>query len=100
MLLFFIGIVEMFIVAAWTKWVVEERILASGAISMINVLVWYYVLQTLVSDLGNIYLVILYAAGCAFGTMLSGAVSARYGKEKQAFSAPEATPLALNENVI
>jgi hypothetical protein len=38
----------MLIISAWTKSVVNERVFASGAISMVNVLIWYYVLNTVV----------------------------------------------------
>lgn len=93
MLLFFIGIIEMLIVALWTKWVVETKILASGAISMVNILIWYYVLQSVVNDIQNFTIVLLYASGCAIGTMLSGVISNYMSnkKEKQALSNTENT---------
>jgi uncharacterized protein YebE (UPF0316 family) len=72
MLLFLIGIVEMLVVTAWTKFVSETRILASGAITMINVLIWYYVLQSILVNLHNWPIVFLYASGCAVGTMIGG----------------------------
>lgn len=71
MMLFFVGVLEMIIVTAWTKLVVETRIIASGAVTMINILIWYYVLQTIVDDISNWNLVLLYAFGCAVGTVLS-----------------------------
>jgi uncharacterized protein YebE (UPF0316 family) len=80
MSLFFVGIVEMLIISAWTKWVVNERVFASGAISMVNVLIWYYVLNTVVHDINNMYVVLLYAAGCSVGTMLSSALSKFFRK--------------------
>ena len=97
MLLFFIGIIEMLIVALWTKWVVEAKILASGAMSMINTLIWYYVLQSIVGDIQNIYIVLLYASGCAIGTMLAGVLSNYLSnkKEKQALSNTEDSPLVV-----
>jgi uncharacterized protein YebE (UPF0316 family) len=79
MLIFALGVVEMFIIAYWTKTVVESRIYMSGLITIINVLIWYYVLQTFVDNINNWYLVLSYALGCAVGTMLSGFVS---NKEK------------------
>jgi len=69
MILFFVGIVEMLIVTAWTKAVTATRVLTSGAITMVNVLIWYYVLETIVNDISNWMLVVLYATGCALGTM-------------------------------
>jgi len=89
MLLFFIGIVEMLIIAAWTKMVVSERVLISGAISFINILVWYYVLETVVNNINNMNIVLFYAAGCATGTMLSGIISAFLKRETQASQAEE-----------
>ncbi len=87
MILFIIGVVEMFIVAYWTKTVVESRVYMSGAVTIVNILIWYYVLQTFVEDINNWYLIISYALGCAVGTMLSGYVSnletKRRGKKKE-----------------
>ena len=71
MILFFIGIVEMLIVTFWTKAVTETKVLASGAITMINVLIWYYVLQKIVDDISNWQIAALYALGCSVGTALS-----------------------------
>ncbi len=98
MLIFTLGVVEMFIIAYWTKTVVESRIYVSGVITIINILIWYYVLQTFVENLDNWYLVMSYALGCAAGTMLSGFVSekekARKNKKvKQALSKLEAKSL-------
>jgi purine-cytosine permease-like protein len=69
--LFFIGIIEMLIVTAWTKYVTKTKILASGTITVVNVLIWYYVLGKIVNDISNFGLVVVYAIGCAFGTMLA-----------------------------
>lgn len=71
MVLFFIGVLEMIIVTFWTKLVVETRVIASGVVTMINVLIWYYVLQAIVDDINNWKLVVLYAFGCAVGTVIS-----------------------------
>lgn len=75
MFIFILGVIEMFIVAYWTKTVVESRIYMSGMVTVINVLIWFYVLRTFVDDINNWYLVISYAFGCAVGTMLSSLVS-------------------------
>lgn len=83
MILFFIGIVEMLIVTTWTKLVMRTRILASGAVTMVNVLIWYYVLQSIVNDINNWMLVVLYAFGCAVGTVIGTYYfSSRENKEK------------------
>ena len=65
----------MFIIAYWTKAVVDSKVLMSGIITIVNVLIWFYVLRTFVDDINNWYLVASYALGCATGTMLSSLVS-------------------------
>jgi uncharacterized protein YebE (UPF0316 family) len=71
MTLFFVGILEMLIVTSWTKIVTKSQVILSGFITFVNVLVWYYVLQKITEDIRNITLVLLYAAGCAIGTILT-----------------------------
>jgi len=75
MFIFIIGVIEMFVIAYWTKTVVESRVYMSGIITIVNVLIWFYVLQTFVDNIDNWYLVMSYALGCAVGTMLSSFVS-------------------------
>jgi len=75
MILFTLGVVEMFVVAYWTKAVVDSRVFMSGMITVINVLIWFYVLRIFVDDINNWFLVLSYALGCAVGTMLSSFVS-------------------------
>ena len=70
MMLFFIGIIEMLIVTSWTKLVSETKVLASGFMTVVNIVIWYYVLRIVVDDIGNWKLVLLYAVGCALGTMV------------------------------
>lgn len=67
-MLFFVGALEMVIVTAWTKVVTKSQVLMSGLVTIINILIWYYVLRILIEDIQNWYLVILYALGCAVGT--------------------------------
>jgi uncharacterized protein YebE (UPF0316 family) len=77
MFIFIIGVIEMFVIAYWTKTVVESRVFMSGAVTIVNILIWYYVLQTFVDNINNWQLVLSYALGCAVGTMLSGYLSNR-----------------------
>jgi len=70
MAIFFVGIIEMIIVTAWTQTVTKSKVLASGTITIINVLIWYYVLEKIVNNLENFWVVLFYAIGCAIGTML------------------------------
>ena len=98
MLIFTIGLIEMFVIAYWTKTVVESRVYMSGAVTIVNILIWFYVLRTFVDNIDNWQLVISYALGCAVGTMLSGLVSnqetARKNKKvKQALSKLETKSL-------
>ncbi|MFA7654327.1 MAG: DUF5698 domain-containing protein [Candidatus Magasanikbacteria bacterium] len=73
MTLFFIGIIEMIIMATWTKVVSNTQIVASGIITMMNIFVWYYVLRIVIDNINNWHLVLFYAFGCAIGTVLSTA---------------------------
>jgi uncharacterized protein YebE (UPF0316 family) len=70
-MIFFVGIIEMIIVTAWTKTVTRTKVLASGVITIVNILIWYYVLEKIVNNLENIWVVLSYALGCAVGTMVS-----------------------------
>ena len=71
MVLFFVGMVEMMIAAAWTKAVSTTKVLASGAITMVNIFIWYYVLRIVIDDISNWQVIFIYAAGCAIGTILT-----------------------------
>jgi len=71
MLLFFIGIVEMLIATLWTALVTKSKALASGAVTFVNIFIWYYVLETIVNDLNNFKLIVAYAFGCALGTIIA-----------------------------
>jgi uncharacterized protein YebE (UPF0316 family) len=73
MTLFFVGIIEMIIVALWTRFVTQANILMSGVITIINIFIWYYVIQTVVDNLGDWTTIVPYALGCAIGTMLGTA---------------------------
>jgi uncharacterized protein YebE (UPF0316 family) len=71
MILFFVGIIEMLIVTVWTKLVTKTKILASGIVTMVNVTIWYYVLQSVVDHINDWRIALFYALGCSLGTMLS-----------------------------
>ena len=73
MMLFFMGILEMIIISMWTRFVSESKIMASGITTVVNIFIWYYVLQSVIDDIENINLVALYALGCAVGTMITTA---------------------------
>ena len=75
MVLFLVGVLEMIIVTTWTRMVTQTKVIAGGTITVVNILIWYYVLQTIVSDISNFSLIVCYALGCALGTMLTMYVS-------------------------
>jgi len=95
MALFFIGVIEMVIVTVWTKFVTKTQILASGGVTMVNVLIWYYVLQRMVNDISNWRIALTYAFGCSIGTVLS--VYAFQKQEKNAQSGNGAISASLDE---
>ena len=70
-ILFFIGIIEMLIVTAWTRAVTRGHVLASGGITIVNIFVWYYVLKVVINDINNVWLVATYAFGCAVGCVIA-----------------------------
>jgi hypothetical protein len=73
MILFFVGIIEMVISASWTKAVSKASVGYTGAITTVNILIWYYVIRVVVENLDNWFAIIPYTAGCVIGSML-GAV--------------------------
>lgn len=70
MMLFFIGLVEMIIATIWTRFVSQGKMLASAFVTFVNILIWYYVLREIISDLSDWTIIVLYAAGCALGTYI------------------------------
>jgi uncharacterized protein YebE (UPF0316 family) len=69
-ILFFVGVLEMIIATMWTKTVTSKMIWGSGVVTMVNVLVWFYVLQQVIDNIHNWYVVVLYALGCSLGTVI------------------------------
>ncbi len=73
MTLFFVGVIEMIISASWTKSVSKANVALTGAITSVNIFIWFYVIRVVVENLDNWYAIVPYTAGCAIGAML-GAV--------------------------
>jgi len=69
-ILFMVGIVELYISALLTKSISKERAGISGVITFVNILIWYFVLRTILEQLDNTKLVVVYALGCSLGTIL------------------------------
>ena len=70
MTLFLIGIIEMLFSTLWTKVVTKTQVWSSGIVTLINVIIWYYVLAAIIDNISNWQLALLYALGCAVGTMI------------------------------
>lgn len=62
---------EMMIATMWTKYVAEKKVMASTAITMANIFMWYFVLSVIIKDINNTGIIFLYALGCGMGTMVS-----------------------------
>lgn len=73
MSLFFIGIVEMVIVALWTRAVTKANVALTGLVTAVNIFIWYYVVGQVVENLHNWRMIVPYGVGCAIGSMI-GAV--------------------------
>jgi len=92
MMLFFVGLIEMIVATIWTRFVSRGQLFASGGVTFVNILIWYYVLQQIITDMSNMTIVLLYAAGCATGTMLTLFVSNKIGQEKNSRVVIESLP--------
>ncbi len=77
MTLFLVGVIEMIISAFWTKAVTKANPLATGGITIVNIFIWYYVIQTVISDIGSWSAIVPYAAGCAIGAMLGSVIDTK-----------------------
>ncbi|MFH2063199.1 MAG: DUF5698 domain-containing protein [bacterium] len=77
MALFFVGVIEMVIATYWTKSVARAKVVRTGAITMVNIFIWFYVIRIVVDNLDNWTAIIPYAAGCAIGSMLGSAFESR-----------------------
>ena len=106
MMLFFVGILEMLIVTIWTNVVTKTKVLASGIVTVINVMIWYYVVQTIVDNINDWRVALLYACGCAIGTagstyfyqiMEKRKRAARRARKNQTLSNGLQTKLTSNE---
>jgi len=70
-LLFFVGVLEMIVITAWTKVVSDTKVILSGLITVVNIFIWYYVLRIFVENIENWVLLVVYVSGCAVGTMIT-----------------------------
>ncbi len=77
-MLFIIGLVEMVIATVWTRFVSQGKMFASSFITFVNILIWYYVLREIIADLSDWSIIVLYAAGCATGTLIGMFVFQRH----------------------
>jgi uncharacterized protein YebE (UPF0316 family) len=70
MTLFLVGAIEMMVAAAWTQSVSKSKIVASGIVTAVNVLIWFFVLKTVMECIDSWVVVVSYTLGCSIGTML------------------------------
>lgn len=68
--IFLIGIVEIFLGVIDFKLTQHNRKILSSMTTMIGIIIWYFIIKTIVEDLANIQLVISYAVGCGIGCYL------------------------------
>jgi len=69
-LLFIIGIIELFLGIIDFKLTQKNKIILSSISTFIGVLLWYAVIRTIVEFVDNIYIAIMYALGCSIGCYL------------------------------
>ena len=77
MVLFFVGVIEMVIAAYWTKSVARAKVTRTGAITIVNIFIWFYMIRIVVDNLDNWMAIVPYAVGCAIGAMLGSAFDSR-----------------------
>jgi len=76
---FAIGVVEMFIVALWTRLVSGSQVIASGIVTFVNTILYIYVLEALLTNIHDAPLIAGYALGSALGTMLAATPKFEHG---------------------
>jgi uncharacterized protein YebE (UPF0316 family) len=70
MILFLVGIVDMVVIALWTKAVTKANVPLTGLVTTLNVFIWYYVVSQVVEHIDDWATIVPYAAGCAIGSMI------------------------------
>jgi len=79
MILFIVGIVEMVISALWTRYVSQGKKWIGAGITLINIFIWYYVLRTVLENINNLGIVVIYALGCSIGTFIGTSLKLKGG---------------------
>jgi len=69
LILFLVGVLEMWVASAFTESVAQRKVVKSGIITFVNITIWYFVIRVVIDDIQNIWVLILYATGCSVGTM-------------------------------
>lgn len=82
LVLFGVGVIEMLIAALWTSYVSRQKIMASGLITLINITIWFYVLQAIIDNINRWNILVFYALGCAGGTMLATWYTSRFANRQ------------------
>ena len=95
LMFFVIGVVEMFIVAWWTKAVSASQVLVSGVVTFVNILIYFWVLEAVLSSVNNTPIIMTYALGCAIGTMIAASKTFERLLQRRQFS-----PIAHEANTV
>lgn len=69
--LFIIGIVENFLLALNIKLLQRNKKLKCFIVSFIGIIIWYYVIATVVENLFKLIVIVSYALGFALGDVLA-----------------------------
>lgn len=93
--LFFVGIVEMVIVALWTRAVTKANVLLTGAVTAVNMVIWFYVLRQVIEHIDSWQTIVPYAVGCAIGSMI-GAIDVKKAsmKARKTFASLRRSPVS------
>lgn len=70
-LVFIAGFAEFVIRVVDYKAIQRSMCIYSSVITFINIWVWYYIIDSIVKNLGDIWLIFIYALGCAIGNYIT-----------------------------
>ncbi|MEW6008225.1 MAG: DUF5698 domain-containing protein [Candidatus Omnitrophota bacterium] len=69
--IFIVGALESFFSAFNTKTIQKNRQILSFIVSVISILLWYYVIVIVVENLHHVWLILIYGCGNGIGDILS-----------------------------
>jgi uncharacterized protein YebE (UPF0316 family) len=71
LILFAIGVLEELIAILYYKACEKEFKYATGIFQILRVFIWYFVLRTIIENIDNLWLILSYAGGGAWGDYIS-----------------------------